>query len=326
MTIQPDAPTDSWITEIVRCVGLSRTDATALQIAATALAMIKTAAARPAAVDCLVTLAAVENAAPVRAWAVYGFGVHGQVPAAAWMAVSEMLFSDDATLRQIAFGAALPHAIGGAGALASKAAEVGPKGWTADGLALLAASAGSAESKQRQVEAYITRSLHGESATSALVAGYVALARLNPRGVGAVALAKIAGAAQILPDAVLALTALGQLGTLGRPAVPLLVEQLINTDDPEREDLLCRALLQLEITEREVPLTRALQRIECGPDKTVFAHCIFLSMYRESFARAAPVLAKRFTTSSEALKPLLDAVYKMLTGRQLTVDAPTNLS
>lgn len=316
-TVQPDAPVDEWISELVFCVDHSREDATALQLAATALVAIKTDAARPAAVDCLATLATTDNASAVRTMAAQGFWAHKQIPLAAWRSVSEMVFSDDPILRQIAFSAALPHAIVGAPAIAAKSAEVGPVGWTAEGLGLLAASAGNSEPKQRQVETYVMRALQGEATISTFVAGYAALARLNPNGVGALALAKLAGAAQTLPDAALALGALRQLAELGRPAVAALVEQLVNTDDPEREDELCRTLLELKITDREVPLPRTLQRIESGPEKAVVAHCIFLSLHRKAFSRAAPVVAKRFARASDALKLVLGPVYEMLTGQQL---------
>ena len=322
-TVQPDAPVDEWISELVQCVDLSREDATALQVAATALAMIKTDAARPAALDCLVTLATPENAPPVRTMVAQGFWAHKQIPSVAWRSVSDMVFSEDGILRQIAFAAALPHAVAGAQAIATKSAEVGPSGWTAEGIALLAASAGDSVPKQRQVETYVMQALQGEASTSTFVAGYAALARLNPNGVGALALAKLAGAAKTLPDAVLALGALRQLGDLGRPAVSALIEQLVNTDDPEREDELCRTLLELKITEREVPLPRTLERIESGPEKSAIAYCIFLSLHRKAFARTAPIVAKRFTTASDALKLVLGPVYEMLAGQPLPHAAST---
>ena len=322
MAIQPDAPIDQWAHELVRCVDLSRTDAIALQVATTIFCSIKTPAARHVVLPCLVTLATVENPPPVRRSAAHCFWLYQCIPAAAWASVSQMVFSDDEDLRLVAFGAALPHAEAGAAEIAGAAATVGASGWTTEGLDLLAASAGASEPRQKQIEAYVMRTLQGETNVSVMVAGYSALARLNPKGPGVAALAQVASVAPDWSDGKRALAALRQLEEKAHSAVPALVKQLVETDDPEREEALCHTLLRLQITDREVPIARTLQRVDSGPDQAVIAHCIFLGLHAKAFARAAPVVAARYATASDELKQVLDAAHEMLTGTPLKPAAP----
>lgn len=322
--LQPNAPIDRWARELVACVDLSRADETLLQLAATAFCTLVAQPSRDVALPCVVTLATVENALPVRLAAAHCFWLYKCVPAPAWPSVSQMVFSTDPGLRKIAFAAALPHAEAGAADIAAAAAKVGAAGWTIEGLDLLAASAGKAESKQRQVEDFVLRTLRGETNIALLVAGYAALARLNPSGLGVSALAQVAGSALQWSDSMLALTALSQLEKPARAAIPALVKQLVETDDPAREEALCHTLLLLQISDREVPIARTLQRIESGPDQAVAAHCIFLSLHAKPFARAAPVLASRATKSSETLVPLLSAVHEMLTGKPIAAVVAAN--
>ena len=315
--VQPDAPIDSWARELVGCVDLSRGDALALQVAATAFCMLKSQPARDIALPCVVTLASIENAAPVRLATAHCFWLYKCIPTQAWPAVVQMVFCDDSNLRRVAFGAALPHAEAGAGDIAAAAAAVGATGWTPEGMDLLAASAGNSDQKKRQIESYVLRSLKDATSITVMVAGYAALARLIPKGAGVTALAQMANVAPKWSDATIALSALTQLGDLARPAIPALVNQLVATDDAEREEDLCRCLLTLQISEREVPIARVLQRLEAGPDKAVIGHSMLLGLHPKPFARAAPIVAARFSKSSEELKPLLSALYEMLTGKPL---------
>lgn len=322
--VQPDAPVDNWARELVGCVDLSRGDALALQVAATAFCMLKSQAARDVALPCVVTLANIESAAPVRLAAAHCFWLYKCIPTQAWPAVAQMVFSDDANLRKVAFGAALPHAEAGAGDIAAAAAAVGAAGWTPEGMDLLAASAGNSDQKKRQIESYVLRSLKAETGVTVMVSGYAALARLNPKGAGVAALAQVANVAPKWSDATIALSALTQLGDLARPAIPALVAQLVATDDAEREEDLCRCLLTLQISEREVPIARVLQRLESGPDKAVIGHSMLLGLHPKPFARAAPIVAARFAKSSEELKPLLSALHEMLTSKPLVAPVAVN--
>ncbi len=324
--LQPDAPLDSWMPELLRCVELSRGDGTALLLAATLFTQLKTQSAKGAALPCVVSLVAVDSPAPARGMAANALWLYQSVPTEAWPGLAQMVFSVEAGLRKIAFSTALPHAVAGAPWIASIAAQVGAQGWTPEGLDLLAASAGTSDAKKQQIEDYVLRTLKGETNISIMVAGYAALARLNPKGPGVVALTQVVAAAPQWSDSMLALTALSQMGELARAAIPLLVKQLVETDDPEREDALCKALLEMRISDREVPLGHVVQRIESGPDQSVVAHCIFLSLHRKPFARLAPIVAARFAdvSTSEPLKLVLDAVHEMLAGTVLLAATPAN--
>ncbi len=324
--LQPDAPLDSWMPELLRCVALSRGDGTALLLAATLFTQLKTQPAKDAALPCVVSLVAVDSPAPARGMAANALWLYQCVPTEAWPGLAQMVFSPEAGLRKIAFSTALPHAVAGAPWIASTAAQVGAPGWTPEGLDLLAASAGTSDTKKRQIEDYVLRTLKGETNISVMVAGYAALARLNPKGPGVLALTQVVAAAPQWRDAMLALTALSQMGEGARAAIPGLVKQLVATDDPEREDALCKALLELKITDREVPIARVVQRVESGPDQSVVAHCVFLSLHRKPFARLAPIVAARFAhaTTSEPLKLVLDAVHEMLAGTVLLAATPAN--
>ena len=324
--LAPDTPLDRWMPELLRCVALSKGDGIALLLAATLFTQLKTQSAKDAALPCVAALVAVDSAAEARGMAANALWAFQCVPAEAWPGLAQMVFSPEAGLRKIAFSTALPHAVVGAPWIASAAAAVGAAGWTTEGLDLLAASAGTSKAKQKQVEDFVLRTLKGETSIPVMVAGYAALTRLNPNGSGVLALTQVVVAATQWSDAMLALTALSQMGELARAAIPGLVKLLVTTDEPEREDALCRALLELKIADREVPIARVVQRIESGPDQSVVAHCIFLSLHRKPFARLAPVVAARFVHASttEGLKLVLDAVYEMLTGKTLIAATPAN--
>ncbi len=322
MVVSPDAPVDALVVEVVRCAGLSRNDPAALHIATTVLTLMKTAEARHVALEALALLAREEMPRPVRIMAANGFWLYQAVPTSAWPFVAQMVFSDDALLRQVALAAAVPHAAEGASHIAAAAARVGPLHWSTEGLNLLGASAGADPRKQQQVEHYVLQSLQGTTHPPTLIAGYSALARVNTSSTAVLALAQVAGQAISLDDAKLALQALSQLGETARSAIPALVAQLIATDDAVREEAICHALVALGIAADEVPLQRVLLRVSNGPDESVVAHCMLLGLHGKAFVRAAPLVAKRYSEASFELKRVLDAVHEMLTGQPLLVAPP----
>ncbi len=319
MVMLPDSPVDALVVEIVRCAGLSRDDENALHIAASALTLMRTPDSQKVAVDALALLAREDMPLPTRICAANGFWLYKTVPVSAWPAVAKMVFADDSLLRQVAFAAALPHAPAGASYIAVATAHAGPHGWTTEGLDLLGASAGGDTRKQQQVESYVLQSLEGATHLPLIVAGYSALARINPSGAAIGALAQVAGRAPTPAEAELALKALRQLGESAKLAIPALVAQLTATDDAEREAQLCETLLALGVSQSEVPLTRVVERVAHGPDSAVVAHCMLLGLHGRAFAAAAPIVAKRFDVASEGLCRVLDAVHEMLTGRPLLV-------
>jgi hypothetical protein len=319
MTLQPNAALDDCVAAIVACVELSRGDAAACQLAAAALSAVKRDGEKPAALDCLVTLATDENAAAVRIFAAHGFAQLGQVPTAAWPSLAQMLFSTDSTLRQVALRATTPFATAGASTVADAAARIPPAQWTTEGLAALANSAGTSDDARGRIEKFVLRSLEGQALMPTGIAGYAALARLNPNGAAPQALANVAGAEDNLA-ALAAIQALGQMREIAKSAIPALVQALKQTENAEREEAICRALLAMKIVSGDVPLARTLQRIEAGPDRAVAAHCLLLSVHAKVFTSAAKVVALRYANSSDALKRVLDVLHHQLSGKHLTLN------
>ncbi len=317
MSVQPDAPVDEIVAELAKCVDACRTDPIALQVAAVALGSAKHASVKPAAANALASLATPENALAVRIFAAHGFAQLAVVPPVAWPALCQMLLNEDTTLRQVALRAATPHATHGASAIAAAIAATKPDKWTTEALAALALSAGSSADGMQRVEQYVLRSLQGQVLMPTGIAGYSALARLNPSGVAPQALAKIA-MAEDKATAMAAILALVQLGEGARSAIPGLVQALGQTEEPEREEALCRALVALRAAADDIALPRTLQRIEHGPDRVVAAHALLLSLHAKAFARTASVVAVRHSKSSVALQSVLNELHFQLAGTRLT--------
>jgi hypothetical protein len=317
MSVQPDTPVDEIVTELAACAAACRSDPIALQVAAVALGNVKGAARKSDAANALATMATPDHALAVRIFSAHGFAQLGAVPQAAWPALCQMLLNEDSTLRQVALRAATPVATQGASAIAAAVAAASPEKWTTEALAALALSAGSSSDGMQRVEQYILRTLQGQALMPAGIAGYSALARVNPSGVAPQALAKIASA-EDNRAALAAILAISQLGENGRAAIPGLVLALGQTEDPEREEALCRALVALRAGADDIVLPRTLQRIEHGTDRVVAAHALLLSMHAKTFARAAPIVAQRHSKSSVALQSVLDALHVQLAGRPLT--------
>lgn len=319
MTVQPEAEVDECVDAIVACVELSRADPVACQIAAVALGNVKRDSEKIAAVNCLATLAAPENAPPVRTFAAHGMAQLALIPPAAWPSLAEMLFVEDGNLRQVALRAVMPFAVHGASFIALAAAAATPVKWTAEGLAALAHSAGTSADSKNRVEQFVLRSLQGQPLVPTGIAGYAALARLNPNGVAPSALAKIA-ASDDDKTAIAAINALAQMGETAKAAIPGLIQALGQTDNPEREEAICRALLPMRVRANDVPLPRVLKRVETAPDRAVAAHCLLLCLHARSFAAASKVVAARYATSGEALQRVLDEVHHQLVGKRLVPD------
>lgn len=322
MAVQPAAPVDAVVSEIARAAGLARDDEGALMMAAAALGAATTGAARAQALTALCVLARIEFPASVRRLVAKNFWGYQTIPAAAWPSVAQMVFSDDAELRQVAFAAAIPHAREGAREIVAQASVAGPPGWTTEGMDLLAASAGQDESRRTQVLDYVMRSLAQVTSLPALVAGNSALARLNPDGPAVLGLCALAAKAENAAAAQPALNAITQLGDRAGRAVPELVVQLKATDDPEREEALCKTLLAARIAEQDVPLPRVIERVRVAPDRAVAAHCMLIAMHAKAFAKLAPVIAERFARAEPPLQTMLDCVYEMLTGQHLLENPP----
>lgn len=321
MTVQPNATLDDCVPFIVSCISLSRDDAAACQLGAAALGMVKRDSEKPTAADCLASLASDTNAPAVRIFAAHGMAQLARVPAPAWPWLAQMVFADDGAMRQVALRAVTPFAEIGAAFFAQTAAQTIPSKWTTEGLTALVKSAGSSEQSKSRIENFILKSLEGESLIPTGIAGYAAAAHLNPNGAAPTALAQIA-AGDSDEAALAAIQAFAQMGEAAKPFIPALVRALLCSDDPIREEALCRALLAMKLHSNEVPLPRVLQRIELGPDRAVAAHALLLSFHAESFAAAAPVISKRHGVSGDGLKRVLDELHHQLVGKRLALSQP----
>ncbi len=318
MSVQPTADVDECVGAIVACVEASRADPVACQLAAVALGNVKRDSEKLAAANCLATLGSAENAPAVRTFAAHGLAQLGQVPLAAWPSLAAMLFVEDGTMRQVALRAMTPFAVQGAAFIAQAATAATPVKWTTEGLAALARSAGSSADGKQRVEQYVLRSLQGQALMPTGIAGYLALAKLNPDGVAPLALAKIA-ASDDDAAALAAIDALAKMGESGKSAIPGLIQALGQTEKPEREEAICRALLPLKLSARDVPLPRVLNRVESAPDRAVAAHCLLLVLHARSFSAASKVVAARYAVSGEALQRVLDEVHHQLVGTRLNL-------
>jgi hypothetical protein len=319
MTVQPNAALDDCVPAIVSCLDASREDAAACQLGAAALSMVTRDSEKTAAVNCLALLAADTYPPAVRIFAAHGMAQLANVPAPAWPGLAQMVFSDDTTMRQVALRAATPFAVAGAPFFAQVAAQATPAKWTTEGLTALVKSAGASDDSKARVEKFILQSLEGQALMPTGVAGYAALAHLNPNGSAPSALAQIA-AGDNDEAALASIQALGQMGESAKPVVPKLSQALLGSDDPVREEALCRALLLIKFRVNDVPLPRVMQRIETGPDRAVAAHALLLSVHAKSFAAAAPIIATRYATSGDALKRVLDELHHQLVGKRLAPD------
>ena len=321
LTIQPESNIDGCAEAIVSCVARGGDEPLVAQIAVVALGNVKAQAERATAVACLVALSSTAYPADVRAFAAGGLAKQGVIPEAAWPNVAQLLFDDDGYIRQSVLHVIAPSAGQGAAHIAQAAATTGPTRWTTEGLAALVLSAGSSDDNKRRIEQFILRSLQGQSVFPTGVAGYAALARLNPKSAALAALVKIAQSADD-QAALAAIDALAQLGLNASSAIPGLVEALLNSDNLDREQALCNALVRLQIRAADVPLPRVLERIGNGPGPLVAAHCSLLCLHPKFFAATASVIASRHARSGDALQEALSDVHQTLVGKPLAAVAP----
>lgn len=321
MAVQPRAPIDRCVAELVGCARLSDGDALASQLAAIALGGLPVPCATEAVQACLSRFAAGHQEMAVRIAAAHAMFRLSCLPATAQEPLCSMLLDTDANARKVALLAITAFAPVAAGTLARHVAGAKPSGWTVEALQALVMSAGDDSTARGKVEGFLMRSLAGAPLVPAGIAGYTALALLNPNGAALAALVKIAGDANNPETSSTALDAVGALGETARPAARAIAQMLTVTDDPAREELLCRTLVRLRSPAREVPIARVLQRVQNAPDRSAAAHCLLLCLHPKDFAQAATVVRQRCTTASKALRDALAQTYKILAGTELTGDA-----
>ncbi|MFZ4480424.1 MAG: hypothetical protein ACOYNZ_11100 [Rhodoferax sp.] len=320
MALQPGAPINDCVHELVRAADLSQGDPLALKLVATALGALQPGRAADPVQASLAAMLAPAHQLPVRIAAAHAMYRLRCLPAEAMDSICQLLLDADNGARKVALHAFSPFARSAQGAIAACMARTAPAQWTLEALLALARSAGDDGAAQRSVEAFVMRSLSGTALVPTGIAAYAALASLNPHGAALAALVKVAADARTVQESMAALDALGELGETARPAARHVAEMLVATEDPVREELLCRTLVKLRPAKRELPLDRVLQRLRDAPDRAAAAHCMLLCLYPKEFARAGAVLNQRFAVAADALRRVLSQTHKTLTGFELGGD------
>jgi hypothetical protein len=239
------------------------------------------------------------------------------VPASAFRGLSALLLHKEPSARQIALGTLTLVGKAAAAAITPLVTATAPEHWTTEALAALAQSTGDSADNQRAVEQYLMRTLPSAAVLPTGIAGYTALAKMKPNGAASSVLARIATTASEPEQWRAALTALATLGEAAHSAAAELAQALTATDNPEREEFLCRVLVGLRVQAADVPLPRVAQRIESGPERAAAAYCMLLTLHAKQFAALAKALRTRYETASAALKPVLAKTHLALAGVEL---------
>lgn len=317
MSLQPGAPVDACIDQITRCAALANDDPAMLQFVAIALGAATPARMNSTALELLSSLIESKHADHVRIFAAHALFRLKMIPASAYTRLSALLVHGEAGARQIALCALTLVIKPAAGAITQLVAALPPDRWTIEALSALARSAGDSTENQRAVEQYVMRALPSAAIFPTGIAGYAALAQLSPNNAAMAALARIASTATEPEHWRAALTALSTLGESAQSAAAQLGNALIGTDNPEREEALCRVLVGIRANLRDVPLARVMQRIQAGPERSAAAHCMLLALHAKQFAAAIKTVRERYAVASAALKPTLVQTHFALAGTKL---------
>ena len=315
--VQPDAPIDGCITEIIQCAVRAPKDPLVLQAVAVALGGVTPGRLTPQGLEMLSALSDATQPDHVRAFAAHGLFRHKQVPASALNRLASMLILPDVAARKIALLTLTLVIAAATPAIAQTVASIQPQAWNIEALTALARSAMPSEKHRSDVEQFIIRSMRDAPLLPTGIAGYSALAQIRPDGPAVAALAQVAAQAPETEQWQAALAALTTLGESAQPAAPNLGQALQNINDPAREEALCRALVSVRAKERDIPIARVLDRIQNGPERSAAAHCMLLCLHAKQFSRGAAVVGQRYGVSSGALKPTLEQTYLTLTGQKI---------
>ena len=314
MAVQSGAPIDRCVDALVRAAELSQGDPLASKLVATALGSLTPEFSNAAVQACLVPLVTDAHDLPIRIAAAHAMFRLRCLPLAGVDSVCAMLFDSDANARKVALLTLTPFASSAAATIAGRIAHTAPECWTTEALLALARSAGGDAVAQRKVEGFLMRSLSGRRHLPTGIAEYAALAQLNPQGGAMAALVQVAASTSDSEQSYAALDALGDLGEAARPVARQIADLLVATDDPAREELLCRTLVRLRPPHRDLPARHVVQRVSSGLDRGAAANCMLLCLHPRDFAAAAAVVRQRFEVASNALQQVLSQVHRTLTG------------
>lgn len=317
MSVQPGAPIDECVAEMVSCAEWVKDESDQLQYVPIALGGVAPGKLSAVALELISGLLEPEHADHVRIFSAHALFRLKMVPASAFDRLSALLVHVNPSARQIALLTLTLVIKPAAGSITRLVAALPPDRWTTEALAALARSAGDSTENKRVVEQYVMRSLPSAPIVPTGIAGYMALAQLQPGGAATVVLARVAGTANDPEHWKAAHAALTTLGEVAQSAAPELGKALAVLDDPEREEGLCRVMVSIRAKENDVPLARVIQRIQTGPERSAAAHCMLLCLHAKRFSSASKVVAERYVVSGEALKPTLAQTHKTLVGIEL---------
>lgn len=321
MVLRPDAPLDACVDALLTCATLSEDDATLLPLVAVALGGVATTTATTAAAttakvhDQLARLTDARYPVAARLFAAHGLFRQNCLPAVAIAGVVDLLTVEDAGARKVALLAITSFASTCGAALAATVAALPGERWQTELLTALARSAGGDDLARQRVEDFLLRQLQGQPLVPAGVAGYAALATLNPDGAALPTLTRLATTTTDAAARPAAFAALAALGSGARRAAPELARALSACDDPAQEEALCRALVQIGAEASVLPLDRVQARIASAPDRSAAAHCLLVCMHPKLFATLAPLIAARHVQASAALQAVLAQTHQTLCGR-----------
>jgi hypothetical protein len=317
MCAQPGAPVDDCIDALLRCAEQAGDDALQLQTVAVVLGGATPACVSVPALELISALTEARYADPVRIFAAHAMLRLKLVPASTFARLAAMLVHAEANVRQIALAALSPVIKQAAGAITQLVAALPPERWTTEALTALARSAGDSPAHRNAVEQHIMRLLPAAPIIPTGIAGYTALAHMQPAGAATVVLARVAATATDPQHWKAALQALTTLGEAGQAAASELGRALVEMVDPEREEATCRALAGVRAKEKDVPLPTMMARIQAGPERSAAAHCMLLCLHAKAFAPAAKVVRERYAVASAALRPALSQTHLALAGTKL---------
>ena len=316
MCAQPGAPVDDCIDALVRCAELVGGDAGQLQSVSVVLGGATPARITVPALELISTLTESSYADPVRVFAAHAMMRLKLVPASAFARLASMLVHAEASVRQVALVTLSPVIQQAATAITQLVAALPPERWTTEALTALARSAGDSAAHRKAVEQHIMRALPSAPIIPTGIAGYTALALMQPAGAATVVLAKVAATATDPQHWKAALQALATLGEAGQAAAAELGRALVDMVDPEREEATCRVLAGVRAKEKDVPLPTLIARVQTGPERSAAAHCMLLCLHAKAFAPAA-VVRERYAVASAALRPALSQTHLQLAGTKL---------
>ena len=314
MMTHPKAPVDECINEIVRCGLLANEDSMILQHVPIALGSATASKVNQNALEMLSALLDSRFADHVRIFAAHALFRLKMVPESAFVRLSALLIHANPSARQIALAALTLVIKPATNAITQMVAALPPEKWTDEALTALARSAGDSTENKRVVEQFVMRSLPSAPIVPTGIAGYTALAQMQPGGAATVVLGRVASTASEAEHWKAALAALTTLGEAAQSAAPELGKALAVLDDPEREESMCRVMVSIRAKEQDVPLARVVQRIQTGPDRSAAAHCMLLCLHPKRFAPAAKIVAERHAVAGETLKVALAQTHKTLVG------------